>query len=396
MVDPSDIWLSLDQPNVDTIIEAYYKPLDEWLAARFKSVSGEGIVSIVWVFDRVPADVPHTWVRKAGENDKDANGDPRLAVLLHATRRDWKDDDIYKVLQKLRAINIDSTRELLEAVDAELRGFPTGVNARLNEHRLKAFNDKTVRLLHSKALEMLGLEPPKIQAADDDEEIYPAFTSEAQEAMTDFLYPDKTDERRLPKPVKNSGFQSKASARKAAEWEAQQAAIAAQRQAALEQKLARLEASKVSQQRKEPQAPARPPPPPPAPAPQDISLEDRLAAAFQWTQKKPEPVVEDLAEEEEEEDEDDGPDIEPYVPDPEELAEMEAEAQEDFAVPPRPDVTVSTVWCRAGHPLHREPAPRDVDCDLCGRELERVYDIVWHCVRCQYALCEHCHDEKLD
>merc|ERR1740138_1983138 len=99
----------------------------------------------MWPFDRTISDLPHNWVRKAGEIDTDKHGEPCLPLLLKAARKNWTDEDVWKVLTKLKAIKIKTTSALLEALDVELRGLPQGVNARLHEKSLKLFNDSTIK-----------------------------------------------------------------------------------------------------------------------------------------------------------------------------------------------------------------------------------------------------------
>eukprot|EP00930_Biecheleria_cincta_P058234 TRINITY_DN44090_c0_g1_i2.p1 TRINITY_DN44090_c0_g1~~TRINITY_DN44090_c0_g1_i2.p1 ORF type:complete len:314 (-),score=42.31 TRINITY_DN44090_c0_g1_i2:43-984(-) len=53
----------------------------------------------------------------------------------------------------------------------------------------------------------------------------------------------------------------------------------------------------------------------------------------------------------------------------------------------------ATVYCGRRHPLRREAAPYDIDCDRCGREL-CCAENVWWCGLCGYCLCNDCHADK--
>lgn len=58
-----------------------------------------------------------------------------------------------------------------------------------------------------------------------------------------------------------------------------------------------------------------------------------------------------------------------------------------------PEPEQATVYCGRRHPLRREAAPYDLDCDRCGQEL-CCGENVWWCGLCGYSLCRDCHADK--
>lgn len=395
--DPQDVWHELDEPNVDTKIDAWHPPLKQWLYARFKCTHEDGRVAIQWMHDRSFEDKEPEDVRPKGTTT-DAKGRPLLPTLLR-TRPTWDDSDVYKVLEKLMVIDICTTKNFIEAIDEELKGLPDGVNRRLTESHQKAFAMRTVRAFRHAAHELQGPQVKSDEAGQEQEQDGDDRMLEYKANMHDYVYARELPSKK--KPPAKSGFRSKASERKAVEWEEAEAALVARRRALWN---FQFKPPKPDKQESEPtkQAPPTKQVAVVANEPQPPSLQSQLDAAFQWKERESQPV--ENAEEEEDE-------IEPYEPDEEDLAEIKQTLQKlggcpekeieqaDTADQDEEDVMVrpenlETVFCRAGHPLQSMLAPHDADCDLCDAELERGYHLVWHCARCQYTLCERCHDER--
>jgi len=116
--------------------------------------------------------------------------------LLRKSRSKWSDRDVYAAADKLQSIGIREADELLDAVEAELRGQANGVNQRLLQQGHRSFAEKTLKAILRQAQEVCSEnQPPEEERHSSFQRpSHGAFSRQALKTQQVFSYQEEATE----------------------------------------------------------------------------------------------------------------------------------------------------------------------------------------------------------